>query len=111
MSELKLEELTEEQVCFQMILHSGNARSKVLQALRLYREGDIEKVNDMLTDAEEDLSLVHKVHFQLVQQEAAGQQRQELSLLFLHAEDHFMSTLTMKEMVKEMIPIFQELKS
>ncbi|MFJ6412449.1 PTS lactose/cellobiose transporter subunit IIA [Terribacillus saccharophilus] len=110
MSELKLEELTEEQVCFQMILHSGNARSKVLQALRLYREGDIEKVNDMLTDAEEDLSLVHKVHFQLVQQEAAGQQ-QELSLLFLHAEDHFMSTLTMKEMVKEMIPIFQELKS
>ncbi|PAD36281.1 PTS lactose/cellobiose transporter subunit IIA [Terribacillus saccharophilus] len=110
MSELKLEELTEEQVCFQMILHSGNARSKVLQALRLYREGDIEKVNEMLTDAEEDLSLVHKVHFQLVQQEAAGQQ-QELSLLFLHAEDHFMSTLTMKEMVKEMIPIFQELKS
>ncbi|PAE09391.1 PTS lactose/cellobiose transporter subunit IIA [Terribacillus saccharophilus] len=110
MSDLKLEELTEEQVCFQMILHSGNARSKVLQALRLYREGDIEKVNDMLTDAEEDLSLVHKVHFQLVQQEAAGQQ-QELSLLFLHAEDHFMSTLTMKEMVKEMIPIFQELKS
>ncbi|MEC0301555.1 PTS lactose/cellobiose transporter subunit IIA [Terribacillus saccharophilus] len=110
MSELKLEELTEEQVCFQMILHSGNARSKVLQALRLYREGDIEKVNDMLADAEDDLSLVHKVHFQLVQQEAGGKQP-ELSLLFLHAEDHFMSTLTMKEMVKEMIPIFQELKS
>ncbi|MFP7478957.1 PTS lactose/cellobiose transporter subunit IIA [Terribacillus saccharophilus] len=110
MSELKLEELTEEQICFQMILHSGNARSKVLQALRLYREGDIEKVNEMLADAEDDLSLVHKVHFQLVQQEAAGHQ-QELSLLFLHAEDHFMSTMTMKEMVKEMIPIFQELKS
>ncbi|AIF67977.1 PTS dihydroxyacetone transporter [Terribacillus saccharophilus] len=110
MSELKLEELTEEQVCFQMILHSGNARSKVLQALRLYREGDIEKVNEMLADAEEDLSLVHKVHFQLVQKEAGGEQ-QELSLLFLHAEDHFMSTLTMKEMVKEIIPIFQELKS
>ncbi|SDC08591.1 PTS system, cellobiose-specific IIA component [Terribacillus halophilus] len=109
MSEMKLEELTEEQVCFQMILHSGNARSKILQALRLYREGEMEKVNEMLADAEEDLSQVHKVHFQLVQQEAAGRQ-QELSLLFLHAEDHFMSTMTMKEMVKELIPIFQGLK-
>ncbi|WP_077307371.1 PTS lactose/cellobiose transporter subunit IIA [Terribacillus halophilus] len=109
MNELKIEELTNEQICFQMILHSGNARSKILQALRLYREGSMEEVDKMLVDAEDDLALVHKVHFQMVQQEAAGEQ-QQLSLLFLHAEDHFMSTLTMKEMIKELIPIFQQMK-
>ncbi|BBP90546.1 hypothetical protein BsIDN1_41640 [Bacillus safensis] len=39
MEKKTLEGLTEEQVSFQLILHSGNARSKLLQALKQYREG------------------------------------------------------------------------
>jgi len=34
MDKLQLDQLTDEQISFQLILHSGNARSKVIQSLR-----------------------------------------------------------------------------
>ncbi|GLF87318.1 MULTISPECIES: PTS lactose/cellobiose transporter subunit IIA [Bacillus] len=109
MEKKTLEGLTEEQVSFQLILHSGNARSKLLQALKQYREGLEEDSFDLMKEAEEDLRLAHDIHFQLVQKEAGGE-RASFSLLLMHAEDHLMSTITIKELVGELLPIFQSLK-
>ncbi|MCW4644546.1 PTS lactose/cellobiose transporter subunit IIA [Bacillus safensis] len=108
MEKKTLEGLTEEQVSFQLILHSGNARSKLLQALKQYREG-LEEAFGLMKEAEEDLRLAHDIHFQLVQKEAGGE-RASFSLLLMHAEDHLMSTITIKELVGELLPIFQSLK-
>ncbi|MFN2745432.1 MULTISPECIES: PTS lactose/cellobiose transporter subunit IIA [Bacillus] len=102
-------ELTDEQICFQLILHSGNARSKVIQSLREYREGRAEKAMALLKQAEDDLRQSHDIHFQMIQREAGGE-KNEFSLLLLHAEDHFMSTLTMKELVSELLELFKEKK-
>ncbi|ATH92301.1 PTS lactose/cellobiose transporter subunit IIA [Bacillus glycinifermentans] len=100
-------ELTHEQICFQLILHSGNARSKIIQSLREYREGSIEKAEELLVQAGDDLQQSHDIHFQMVQKEAGGE-KQDVSLLLLHAEDHFMSTLSMKELVYELLEIFKD---
>ncbi|MBY0190611.1 PTS lactose/cellobiose transporter subunit IIA [Bacillus aerophilus] len=109
MEKKTLEGLTEEQVSFQLILHSGNARSKLLQALKQFREGLEEEAFSHMKEAEEDLRLAHDIHFQLVQKEAGGE-RASFSLLLMHAEDHLMSTITIKELVGELLPIFQSLK-
>ncbi|MBD3108279.1 PTS lactose/cellobiose transporter subunit IIA [Bacillus sp. AGMB 02131] len=106
MEKLQLENLTDEQISFQIILHSGNARSKVIQALRVYREGRVEEAEALIQQAEEDLSVSHDIHFQMVQKEACGEASQ-FSLLLMHSEDHLMSTLTMKELVKELLEIFK----
>jgi len=42
----------------------------------------------------------------MIQKEAGGE-KTPFSLLLMHAEDHLMSTLTMKELVKEMLEIFK----
>lgn len=104
--DINLEELTSEQINFQLILHSGNARSKVIQSLREYREGNVEEAESLLTQAEEDLNAAHGIHFKMVQKEAKGE-KVEFSMLFMHAEDHLMSTLTMKELVIELLEIFK----
>ncbi|UYO34369.1 PTS lactose/cellobiose transporter subunit IIA [Bacillus zhangzhouensis] len=109
MEKKTLEGLTEEQVSFQLILHSGNARSKLLEALKQYREGLEEKAFGLMKEAEEDLQNAHDIHFQLVQKEAGGKTT-SFSLLLIHAEDHLMSTITIKELVGELLPIFQSLK-
>lgn len=101
-----MEDLTTEQINFQLILYSGNARSKVIQSLREYREGNVEESESMLAQAEQDLAVAHGIHFQLVQKEAQGE-KVEFSMLFMHSEDHLMSTLTMKELVKELLDIFK----
>lgn len=107
MEKLQLGNLTNEQISFQLILHSGNARSKVIQALREYREGNTEEADNLMIQAEQDLLIAHDVHFQLVQQEAKGQ-KTEFSMLLIHSEDHLMSTITMKELVKELLEIFKK---
>lgn len=107
MEKVELENLTAEQVNFMLILHSGNARSKVLQALREYREDKVEEADSLLVQAEEDLKQAHEIHFKMVQKEASGE-KVEFSLLLMHAEDHLMSTLSMKELVKELIELFKQ---
>jgi len=104
--DINLEEFTSEQINFQLILHSGNARSKVIQSLREYREGNVEEAETLLAQAEEDLNVAHGIHFKMVQKEAQGE-KVEFSMLFMHAEDHLMSTLTMKELVIELLEIFK----
>ncbi|SFQ86290.1 PTS system, cellobiose-specific IIA component [Priestia endophytica DSM 13796] len=106
MTKLELDKLTEEQINFQLILHSGTARSKIIQSLREYREGNVESSNRLLQEAENDLQIAHDVHFQMIKREANGL-KTEFSLLLLHGEDHLMSTLTMKELVREMLELFK----
>ena len=52
MEQMKLEDLTSEQINFQLILYSGNARSKVIQSLREYREGNVEESELLIAQAE-----------------------------------------------------------
>lgn len=106
MEKLKLDQLTDEQISFQLILHSGNARAKVIQALREYKEGNESGADELIAQAEADLSIAHDIHFQMVQKEASGNQI-PYSLLLMHSEDHLMSTLTMKELVKELLEVFK----
>ncbi|MGG0719609.1 PTS lactose/cellobiose transporter subunit IIA [Robertmurraya massiliosenegalensis] len=107
MENINIEELTGEQINFMLILHSGNARSKVIQALREYKEGRVEEADQLLVQAEEDLKVAHQIHFKMVQQEASGE-KVEFALLLMHAEDHLMSTLSMKELVKELLDLFKQ---
>ncbi|BDG36069.1 PTS lactose/cellobiose transporter subunit IIA [Saccharococcus caldoxylosilyticus] len=107
MEKIDLQQLTSEQIAFQLILHSGNARSKIIQALREYRAGNQEQAEQLLKEAEDELSVAHNIHFQMIQKEASGE-KTEFSLLLMHAEDHVMSTLSMKELVKEMLELFKE---
>lgn len=95
-----------EVTAMQMILHSGNARSNLITALRECKENNYEKSKELLTEAEEMLSEAHKTHFHLIQKEASDEST-DFSLLLMHAEDHLMSTTTMKEMIKELIQIFE----
>lgn len=107
MENINIEELNAEQVNFMLILHSGNARSKVIQAVREYREGNVEEADKLIVQADEDLNVAHKIHFKMVQQEASGE-KVDFALLLMHAEDHLMSTLSMKELVREFIDLFKQ---
>ncbi|MEG7381931.1 PTS lactose/cellobiose transporter subunit IIA [Bacillus subtilis] len=106
MEHIKITDLTDEQISFQLILHSGNARSCIIQSLRAYKEGNKEEADALIAKAERDLSAAHDIHFQMIQKESGGEAA-DFSLLLMHAEDHLMSTLTMKELVKELLELFQ----
>lgn len=96
-----------EEIVFNIISHAGNSRSACFEALHLARSGDFDKANLCMQQAKEELSLVHNIQTNLIQEEAAGN-KQELSLLLMHAEDHLMTASLAKDLICELIQMYKE---
>lgn len=91
-----------ETIIFEIILHAGNARAEAYEALNAAKAGDFEQAAKHLKQAEEEVGAAHKVQTEMIQQEAEGQ-KVEMSLLFVHAQDHLMTALAEKNLIEQMI--------
>lgn len=88
-------------VSFDIILHSGSARSLVHEALTAMRTGNFEEADKKLDEANEELLLAHKSQTQLLQDYASGE-KIEMEIILVHAQDHLMTTMTLQEIAIEM---------
>ncbi|PLS08608.1 PTS lactose/cellobiose transporter subunit IIA [Neobacillus cucumis] len=93
---------------FQLILHSGNARSLAMEALYAAKDKDFTEAIEKLAEADSESVQAHLVQSQLIQEEAGGEQI-DVPIILVHAQDHLMTTLTLKDLVQEMIEFRQEL--
>lgn len=97
-----------EQEIMNIILNAGNARAKCLIALKTARTGDLEKAEEQLKVATESIVIAHKYQTELIQREVSGE-KQEVNLLMVHAQDHLMTALAIKDMVIELIEFAREI--
>ncbi|MCJ2148123.1 PTS lactose/cellobiose transporter subunit IIA [Bacillus paralicheniformis] len=98
-----------EQVSFKIILHAGNARSSAMEALQLVKQHECEAGYQKIQEAESELSQAHQAQTRLLQKEAQGEGLSP-NLLLIHAQDHLMTAMTVKDLAKEMIHLYQELQ-
>lgn len=91
-----------EQIVMQIIASSGEARSLCLKAVRTAREGRLEEADELLKQAKEQLGKAHKVQTGLIQAEGRGE-KTEVTILMIHAQDHLMNALTVRELIVELI--------
>lgn len=91
-----------------IILNAGDARSKCLLALKSARKGEFEKARDLLKQVSQSMVLAHDVQTKLIQKEISGK-KQEVSLLMVHAQDHLMTAMAIRDMVEEMVAYAEEL--
>lgn len=96
-----------EQIVMQIIASSGEARSLCLKAARIAREGQLEAAEDLLNQAKEQLRKAHKVQTGLIQAEGRGE-KTEVTILMIHAQDHLMNALTVRELITELIAEIKE---
>lgn len=99
--------MSTEEIIFNIISHAGNSRSACFEALNFAKNGEFDKASSCMKQAKEELSLVHNIQTSLIQQEAAGN-KQELSLLLMHAEDHLMTAVLAKDLICELIEMHEE---
>ena len=85
-----------------IISNGGDARSSILKAVRCARVGEFEEAERLIKRAEESLNKAHNTQTQLIQAEIRGE-RNEISLLMVHAQDHLMNAITVKELSIELI--------
>jgi len=93
-----------EEEIMSLIIHSGEARSYAMEAIAAAKEGKIEEAHDLIAKADEELGVAHNTQTSLIQAEAGGE-KIPMSLLMVHAQDHFMTSMTLKDLAKELIEI------
>jgi Phosphotransferase system cellobiose-specific component IIA len=91
-----------EEILMQILVNGGSARAQAIAAIRSAREGDLESAKKLLMDAQELIAAAHAVQTDLIQSEARGE-RSEVSLFMVHAQDHIMNAITVKELAEEMV--------
>lgn len=94
-----------EMIIFTIITHSGDARSSSMEAITHAKEGEFEKAQKCIEEAENKLSLAHKEQTKLIQAEAQGE-KHDISLLLIHAQDHLMNAMTVKDMANEFVELY-----
>jgi cellobiose PTS system EIIA component len=94
-----------EQVIFQIILHGGNGRSAAMEAMFAAKQGDFEGAREKLKEAETALNDAHHIQTSLIQGEIRGETT-AVSLLMVHAQDHLMNAMTVKDLAAEMVELY-----
>lgn len=79
-----------EQICFEMISAAGAARSSFIEAIDNVKSGDLKAAEEAMKEGEKYQVDCHKVHHDLITQEASGKPA-DVSLLLIHAEDQLMA--------------------
>lgn len=96
-------------VSFQIIVSSGEARSMAMEAISLAKEGKIEEARQMLQDARTEINKAHKHQTALITAEANGE-KNEVSVLLIHSQDHLMNGMTVLDMAGEFIDVYEKIK-
>ncbi|TCP21178.1 PTS system cellobiose-specific IIA component [Scopulibacillus darangshiensis] len=95
-------------VAFQIILSGGNARSAALEAIGFARKGDFAEAENSLKLSQKEISAAHHIQTNLLQEEA-GENHVDISLILVHAQDHLMNAITVKELAEEFIHLYKKL--
>jgi len=93
-----------EQVIMNIIVNSGDAKGYSYEALNAVNEGNYEEAVRLMQKANEALEEAHNAQTGLLQKEAAGE-KTEVSVLFVHAQDHLMTTITEKNIIEQIMEL------
>lgn len=96
-----------EEIIMNLIVHSGEVRSYSMEAIQCAKNGDLNKARELIEKADEEMSKAHNVQSSLIQKEAGGE-KIELSLLMVHAQDHLMTSMTVKSLAVEFIDVYEK---
>lgn len=103
---MSTESLTLEEISFHIILHAGNARSSAMEALQAAKKKQFDQAELKMKEAESEVHQAHRYQTKLLQKEASGE-GQSPTILLVHAQDHLMNAMTVKELAQEIIELHQ----
>lgn len=98
----------QEHIVFQMILHGGNGRSSAMEAIAAAKQAEFTKAKEKLQEAADAINQAHKLQSSLIQAEVR-EEPTKVSLLMVHAQDHLMNAITVKDLAAEFVSLYEVL--
>lgn len=95
-----------EEAVMEIIVNAGQSRSLCFEALHAARQGNLDEAKSLLREADGYARQAHKMQTKLIEQDA-GEARQPMTLIMVHAQDHVMNSLLARELSEEIIHLYQ----
>ena len=91
---------------FEIVAYAGDARSKLLEALNAAHKCEFEQAEKLLKEADICIADAHLAQTYLLTKEAAGEDL-AYSVTMMHGQDHLMTTLLLKDLMKHFIELYK----
>lgn len=98
----------DEMIVFGLITASGSAKSHSMEAIQFAKSGEFEEAENSIVEAEKALAEAHKTQTTLIQSEARGE-GVKVSILLVHAQDHLMTAMLMKDLASEFVDLYKKI--
>lgn len=92
---------------FEIVAHAGEARSSLLEAIEAAENGEFEKAESLVNEADESIKDAHNTQTTMLSQEAAGEEV-EVGFIMVHGQDHLMTTLLLRDIVRHLIKLYKK---
>lgn len=97
-----------EQKVVGIISAAGESKAKAFEALKLVREKKYEEAKKLLKEAREIDMEAHEIQTELIRAEMSEEgDNLQMSLLMVHAQDHYMTSQLARDLIEELILIFE----
>ncbi|ABR36748.1 MULTISPECIES: PTS lactose/cellobiose transporter subunit IIA [Clostridium] len=93
-----------EMAIMNIIINAGDCKNHAYMALSLVNEGKYEEAENEMQLANDALGKAHDAQTEMLQKEASGE-KVELSVLFVHAQDHLMTSISEKNLIEQIIEL------
>lgn len=92
---------------FEIVAYAGDARSKLLDALNLAKDGQFDQVDALIEQAGEYIQQAHAAQTSMLTKEAQGEDV-EIGFIMIHGQDHLMTTILLKDLIEHLINIYRQ---
>ncbi|MGM9912058.1 PTS lactose/cellobiose transporter subunit IIA [Floccifex sp.] len=97
-----------EQIILGMISSAGQSKALAFDALKKVKTGEYDEARKLLDEARKADLEAHKVQTELIQAELNGSEdKPEIGLLMVHAQDHYMTSQLARDLIEELINVFE----
>lgn len=94
---------------FEIILNAGHTRTIIHEAFSAMRQGDYALAEEKLQASNDELLKAHQAQTRLLQEYASGVEI-KIEIIMVHAQDHLMTTMTLREMALEMLALYKKVQ-
>ncbi|WP_416175818.1 PTS lactose/cellobiose transporter subunit IIA [Clostridium sp.] len=95
-----------ENIPFKLILYAGNGRSYSMEAIQEAKAGNFDEASKLIKKASEELGKAHEFQTKLIQSDANGEFK-SINILLVHAQDHLMTSITVRDLATEIIELYK----
>lgn len=95
---------------FEIVAYAGEARSKLLIALDVAERGEFVEADKLIAEANDLLLEAHRTQTKMLQEEAKGEVI-DFGFIMIHAQDHLMTTMLLRDMMKHLLRLYRNQES